>query len=66
MEVTGIFYKEEDVAEVEFNWVWEPNGVGTELLRVGKSNMGIGPHKLKKTFKRYDDGWRVDWEQPKK
>jgi hypothetical protein len=62
-EITGIFQKTESIAEVEFTWIWEPNAVGAELLRLGKSEIGTGPHKLRKTFKHYDDGWRVDREQ---
>jgi hypothetical protein len=62
-EITGIFQKTEGIAEVEFTWLWEPNVVGAELLRLGKAEIGTGPQKLKKTFKRYDDGWRVDREQ---
>jgi len=65
MEITGVFHKGEGLAEVEFTWVWEPNAVGAELLGLRKSYIGVGPHKLKKTFKRYDDGWRIDWEEKK-
>jgi hypothetical protein len=63
VEITGIFHKGGGVAEVEFTWAWEPNAVGAELLKLRKGYIRVGPHKLKKILKHYDDGWRVDWEQ---
>ena len=57
IEVTGIIGGDKDIAVAEYTWKYVPNSFGKKLK---KTKIDVEIQRNKETFRKYDDGWRID------